>query len=75
MKKILIALSLLMGLGFNQAYAQKTKVLEHQPKKKPAWVNTLVKDYVITVGTGSSKSRSASSVRWPTTFRRGRSTH
>ena len=54
MKKILIALSLLMGLGFNQAYAQKTKVLEHQPKKKPAWVNTLVKDYVITVGTGSS---------------------
>ena len=55
MKKTLIALTLLMCFGFvSQAYAQKTKVLEHQPKKKPAWVNTLVKDYVIVVGTGNS---------------------
>ena len=55
MKKIIIALTLLMSFGFvGQSYAQKTKVLEHQPKKKPAWVNTLVKDYVIVVGTGNS---------------------
>ncbi len=55
MKKILIALALLVGFGFvNQTYAQKAKVLEHQPKKKPAWVNSLVKDYIIVVASGST---------------------
>ena len=38
MKKILVALTLLLGFGLvSQTYAQKAKVLEHQPKKKPAW--------------------------------------
>ena len=55
MKKILIALALLVGFGMvNQTYAQKTKVLEHQPKKKPAWVNTLVKDYIIVVASSNT---------------------
>ncbi|MBR3569135.1 MAG: hypothetical protein IKN94_12775 [Salinivirgaceae bacterium] len=55
MKKILIALALLVGFGMvNQTYAQKAKVLEHQPKKKPAWVNTLVKDYIIVVASSNT---------------------
>lgn len=34
MRKILIALALLVGFGVvNQTYAQKAKVLERQPKK------------------------------------------
>lgn len=55
MKKILVALTLLLGFGLvSQTYAQKAKVLEHQPKKKPAWVNSLVKDYIIVVASGST---------------------
>ena len=55
MRKILIALALLVGFGMvNQTYAQKAKVLEHQPKKKPAWVNTLVKDYIIVVASSNT---------------------
>ena len=55
MKKIVVALTLLLGFGLmNQAYAQKAKVLEHQPKKKPAWVNTLVKDYIIVVASSNT---------------------
>lgn len=55
MRKILIALALLVGFGVvNQTYAQKAKVLERQPKKKPAWVNTLVKDYIIVVASSNT---------------------
>jgi hypothetical protein len=55
MKKILVALTLLLGFGLmNQTYAQKAKVLEHQPKKKPAWVNSLVKDYIIVVASSNT---------------------
>lgn len=55
MKKILVALTLLLGFGLvSQTYAQKAKVLEHQPKKKPAWVNSLVKDYIIVVASSST---------------------
>ncbi len=49
MKKILLLLSIFCGLAtLNTAVAQKAKVLESQPKKQQAWVNSLVKDYIIT---------------------------
>lgn len=36
------------GLPFvGTVSAQKAKVLESQPKKQPAWVNSLVKDYIV----------------------------
>lgn len=55
MKRILVALTLLLSFGFvSQTYAQKAKVLDHQPKKKPAWVNTLVKDYIIVVASSNT---------------------
>lgn len=55
MKKTLIALALLMSFGFvDQTYAQKAKVLEQQPKKKPAWVNSTAKDYIIAVASSST---------------------
>lgn len=38
----------------NQLYAQKTKVLESNPKKKPDWVNGLTKDFVIVVASSTT---------------------
>lgn len=44
-----------MSFGFvGQTYAQKAKVLEQQPKKKPAWVNSTAKDYIIAVASSST---------------------
>ncbi len=44
-----------MSFGFvGQTYAQKSKVLEQQPKKKPAWVNSTAKDYIIAVASSST---------------------
>jgi len=55
MKRILLLFALLSGLlTVNIANAQKAKVLESQPKKKPAWVNSLVKDYIITMASSTT---------------------
>lgn len=56
MKKIIFAIALIIGFGQTTTpiFAQKTKVLECQPKKKPKWVNSLVKDYIIVVASSSS---------------------
>jgi len=55
MNRLLLTLTLILGLiAANNVNAQKAKVIESQPKKQPAWVNTLVKDYIIAVGSAST---------------------
>ncbi|MDY0200079.1 MAG: hypothetical protein WC951_05325 [Bacteroidales bacterium] len=51
MKRLLL-ISLMLSLAF--ASMAQTKVVESSSKKQPKWVNGLEKDYIITVGSGST---------------------
>lgn len=55
MKKLIYTLLLLsLSLAFTTVNAQKGIKIESSQRKAPKWINSLEKDYIIIVGTGSS---------------------
>ncbi len=54
MKKIIFLFISIFIISTIALTAQKTKVLEKSSRKAPEWVNALVKDYIIVVGSGES---------------------
>ncbi len=53
MKFKLIISCLLLAILAGNSFGQKTKVLDKN-KKRPDWVNGIVKDYIIAVGSGEN---------------------
>jgi hypothetical protein len=54
-KSVIVGLFILALFAMESpVLGQKTKVLESNPKKKPDWVNSLVKDYVIVVASSTT---------------------
>ncbi len=53
MRRIIVFVFMLLAFQAVNSFAQKTKVLD-KSKKRPEWVNGIVKDYIIAVGSGNS---------------------
>lgn len=53
MKRIFVVTSLILAIMAGNSFGQKTKVLD-KSKKRPDWVNGIVKDYIIAVGSGDN---------------------